>query len=74
MSKNNYFSEFNLVDEGEYWETCDEKLLEQKFKEYGNLIESFSLAIETTPVNECESYEKYLKRILKMIDKNRKKN
>lgn len=74
LSKKNYFSEFNLVDEGEYWETCDEKLLEQKFKEYGNLIDSFSLAVETTPVKQGESYENYFKRVLKMIDKNEKKN
>lgn len=74
LSKRNYFSEFNLVDEGEYWETCDEKLLEQKFKEYGNLIDSFSLAVETTPVKQGESYENYFKRVLKLIDKNRKKN
>lgn len=73
LSKKNYFSEFDLVDEGEYWETGDEKLLEQKFKENGDLIDGFSLAVETTPVNQGESYENYFKRIQKMIDKESKK-
>lgn len=74
LFKKNYFSEFDLVDEGEYWETCDEKLLEHKFKEYGNLIDSFSLVVETTPVNQGELYENYFKRIIKLIDKKGKKN
>ncbi|MBI9066708.1 MAG: hypothetical protein JEZ09_05405 [Salinivirgaceae bacterium] len=63
-----YFEEFNLSDEGEYWETNDEKLLEQKFKENGTLLDIFSLAVETIPINQKETFEKYFERILKIID------
>lgn len=63
-----YFEEFNLTDEGEYWETNDEKLLEHKFKVYDKLLDHFSLAVETIPINKEESLEKYFERILKIID------
>jgi hypothetical protein len=68
LLKRNYFSEFNLVDEGKYWETGDERLLDETFKLYGDLIESFSLALETTPGKQGESFENYFERILKIID------
>jgi hypothetical protein len=74
LYKKKYFAKFDLVDEGEYWETCNDKLLEQKFKQNGDLIDSFSLAVETISVNQGETYENYFKRVLKMIDdKNKKK-
>jgi hypothetical protein len=73
LNKRNYFLEFNLTDDGEYWETGDENLLEQKFKFNGDLIDNFSLAIETIPVIQGETYESYFDRILKMIDDNKKK-
>jgi len=68
LFKKNYFSEFNLVDEGEYWETGNESLLEQKFKENGDLIDNFSLAIETIPIKREESFEDYFERIIKRIE------
>lgn len=67
LNKRNYFSEFNLIDEGEYWETGDEKILEQKFKEYNDLIDNFSLAMEAIPVESGETYENYFKRIAKRV-------
>ena len=73
LVKRNYFSEFNLIDESEYWETGDEKLLEQKFKEYGALIDQFSIAIQTIPIKRGESFETYFKRISGRIDDRNKK-
>lgn len=73
LYKRNYFSEFDLIDEGEYWETGDEKLLEQKFKANGDLIDSFSLAVETIPIKQGESFENYFERILKILDERRKR-
>lgn len=73
LNKKNNFEEFNLIDEGEYWETSDEKLLEQKFKENEDLIDNFSLAIETIPAKQGESYEDYFKRISKIINDRNKK-
>ncbi len=73
LVKRNYFSEFTLVDEGEYWETGNESLLEQKFKENGDLIDNFSMAIETIPIKRGESFEDYFERIIERIDKRNKK-
>ena len=70
LNKRDYFSELNLIDEGEYWETGDEKILEHRFKEYNDLIDNFSLAIETIPMEPGETYEGYLKRIAKRVDGN----
>ncbi len=73
LNKKGYFSEFILTDEGEYWETGDEQLLEKRFKAYESLLDDFSLALETISANQGESFEKYFERLLKMIDdKNRK--
>jgi len=73
LHKRNYFSEFTLIDEGQYWETGDEKLLEQKFKENGALIDNFAIAIEAIPAKQGESYENYFQRIAKMIENRNKK-
>lgn len=73
LNKRNYFSEFDLIDEGEYWETGNEKLLEQKFKANGDLIDNFSLAVETIPVKQGESFDNYFERILRIIDERRKR-
>jgi hypothetical protein len=65
--------DFSLDDEGSYWETGDEKLLEGKFKTYTDLLDNFSLAIETIPAKKDEPFEKYFERILNKINE-RKKN
>lgn len=73
LEKRNYFSELNLVDEAEYWETGDEKILEQQFKKYDALTDSFSLALETIPAKESDTLESYFERIIKLIDQWNKK-
>lgn len=67
-----YFFEFNLIDESKYWETCDEKICEENFQRYNNLMDSFSTALENVPVSPGETFEEYFYRILTMIQK--KKN
>jgi hypothetical protein len=61
------------MDEGHYWEAGDEKLLEEIFKKYTELIESFASSIEIYPVNPGESYEAYFKRLMLKIHQSRKK-
>jgi hypothetical protein len=68
-----YFHELRVMDEGHYWETGDEKLLEETFKKYTELIESFASSIEIYPVNPGESYEAYFKRLMLKIHQSRKK-
>lgn len=67
-----YFEELNVHDEGKYWETNDEKLLEEIFEEYNIVFDYFETAINTIPLKNKESYEEYFKRILKIISKKRK--
>ncbi len=40
-----YFKEFNVIDEGRYWETGDEQLLEETFKRYNDLLDSVSFSL-----------------------------
>jgi hypothetical protein len=73
LCKRDYFEELKLIDDGEYWRSGDEGLLEQKFKENGDLIDDFSIAVEAIPVREGESFEKYFERILKKINDRNKR-
>ena len=70
-----YFQNFKMFDEGDYWETEDEKLLESNFKKYTALLDSFSFALENQPIKPGESVEAYLKRLLNQINdrKNKRK-
>jgi hypothetical protein len=74
LEKRSYFEELNVVDEGRYWETGDEKLLEQKMKFLGEIIDNFSLAVETIPIHKGESFEDYIFRIAQKINKQNTQN
>ncbi len=69
-----YFNEFKLTDEGEYWETGDELVLENNFKIYNDIIEGFADSINSFPINKNETFTQYFERILKVIDKKRNRN
>ena len=60
-----YFQNFTVSDEGKYWETLDEKLLQDIFKRYTDLTESFISSLQRYPINSGESFEAYFKRVLK---------
>ncbi len=64
-----YFNDFKMMDEGEYWETGDEKLLEKNFKIYNDLVDNFSLALQTSKRKEGESFEDYAARLMEMVRK-----
>ena len=59
-----YFSDFTLSDEGEYWESGNEKLLEEKFKTYEDLFDSVESAVQNYPKKKGETFEEYFVRIL----------
>ncbi|MES2777459.1 MAG: hypothetical protein V4722_24985 [Bacteroidota bacterium] len=63
-----YLLDFTVKDEGYYWETGDEKLLEDTFKQYTSLIEGFATSLETFPVNEGESFMDYFERMMKIVN------
>jgi hypothetical protein len=67
-----YFHDFKLTDEGEYWETGDETILEKNFKTYTDLINGFVDSLKNYPINTNESFTDYFERILKMLKTKRK--
>jgi len=71
LNNRGYFLDFQMTDESDYWETGDEKVMVEKFKFLGALIEGLSLATQTTPKADNESYESYFERLAEMV---RKKN
>jgi len=68
-----YFSEFKLIDEGKYWETGDEKVLEKNFQRYNELLDTVGSALKNFPINAEETFEMYFERILKQIKLKKKK-
>lgn len=67
-----YFEEFELVDETGYWETGDEELLEERFREMNQLLDQVAFGMEHFPRNSGESFENYIARLLNQIHKHRK--
>lgn len=67
-----YFSNFELSDEGMYWETNDIEILKKNFKRYTAILDGFSLAIQTFPVNKSENIEDYILRLLNVVNDNLK--
>jgi hypothetical protein len=68
-----YLEDFRVIDEGSYWETGDEALLQDTFKRYSAFINSFSASIQNYPMMPGESFETYFERLLKQIQKKYKK-
>jgi hypothetical protein len=68
---NKYLQEFCLTDEGNYWETEDEKLLEATFNRYHDLVNSVADALGTFPLKTGETMEEYLYRLISRISKKR---
>lgn len=64
-----YFSEFNVSDEGYYWETNDEKILKQNFSRYDKLLNNTSNTFETFPVEDGETIGKYIERMMEFVNK-----
>jgi hypothetical protein len=62
-----YLSQFRMMDEGQYWETRDEALLERNFAFLTDLLNRVGNMIETTSLQPEESFESYFERIMKKI-------
>jgi hypothetical protein len=69
-----YFENFDLTDEGNYWETKNEQLLIDTFKKYTNLIEGFDSLLENIPMGESEAIEDYLIRIAEIVHRKNSRN
>lgn len=62
-----YFEVFELTDEGEYWETMNEKILLAQFKKYNFLVNSFADALSGLPAMPGETAESLADRIEKLF-------
>ncbi len=69
---NKYFLNFELKDEGHYWETGSEITLRKHFGLYEDLLSKFTTAFETIPANENEDFMDYIKRMGKWVRKMQK--
>jgi hypothetical protein len=61
-----YFSEIEVMDEGEYWETGDEENLRKIFARYTMIIDAFAAKLETMERIPGESEESLVNRIEQM--------
>ncbi len=69
-----YLVRFKLDDEGEYWETGDENLLDKKFSFMNRLLNAVQFAFESKPIKTGETMDEYFQRVLKDIEENKKKS
>jgi hypothetical protein len=68
-----YFEDFELTDEGQYWETGDVALLADIFKRYENITDRMELAIQTIKPKDLESMTDYIERVAATVNKLEKK-
>ena len=65
-----YFSEIEVMDEGEYWEKGDEENLRRIFGNYTEAINMFAQMLEGLERIPGESPEALVERIQKMANEN----
>lgn len=59
-----YFVKLKVTDEGHYWETGDEQLLEETFRRYDDFLDATAFALESFPMQHGETFEAYFERVL----------
>jgi hypothetical protein len=62
-----YLKEFTLTDEGYYWETDDEKILQEQFEKYNSALDSVGEALNNLPSAVGETPESLAERLEKLL-------
>jgi hypothetical protein len=60
-----YLSDFNLVDESQFWETNDKVLLKENFVRNTAIIEGFGCVLTENQRLADEDWDSYIQRIIK---------
>lgn len=60
-----YLSDFNLVDESQFWETNDKVLLKENFARNAAIIEGFGCVLAENQRLVDEDWDSYIQRIIK---------
>ncbi|HBX53271.1 MAG TPA: hypothetical protein DEH02_19605 [Bacteroidales bacterium] len=66
-----YLLDFSVIDEGEYWETGDEKILLETFSRYNQMLDMVYYGIKHFEKKQEETIEDYFKRLMDHIQKKR---
>jgi hypothetical protein len=62
-----YFSEFELEDEGGYWQRNDENILQQQFAKYEYLLNAVCTALQDFETKEGETSESLIDRLERFL-------
>jgi len=69
-----FLADFKMIDEAAYWETNDEKLLEENFRRNTELINGFADALSESQAHEGEEPETFIQRVIREFWEKKKKN
>ncbi|WP_153795919.1 hypothetical protein [Foetidibacter luteolus] len=69
-----YFKNFKVIDEGYYWDSGDEKLLQETFAQYNELLKLTGNALRKHPMKPGETIQAYFDRILSLSHARAQKN
>ncbi|MBS1747339.1 MAG: hypothetical protein JST21_14315 [Bacteroidetes bacterium] len=69
-----YFSYFHLYDEGNYWETNDEKILQRQFSTYNMMMDAVADAMENINVTSQDNADTFTKKIVEYLNRKNKKD
>ncbi len=64
-----YFKNFQLSDEGQYWEMGDVKVADMNFNFYDDMLDEVSHAFENFLIKGDETIEASFERVLKWVQK-----
>jgi hypothetical protein len=65
-----YYSHIEVDDEGDYWQTNDEALLQKQIDTVGQMIKLMHHALEETPKQKGEKIVDYITRVAKTAKRN----
>jgi hypothetical protein len=69
-----YFTEFEMIDEGDYWNTLDEEVLKKQFDKYSFLLEAVGRELENSRLEDNETEKPLADRLEQFLNEKFGKN